>query len=88
VHAAIETAVEAVTLGAVGDLSKPLDFARLDHLFAAVREERERRQALLAVEGEVARRLECEGLIGRSAAAVPPGVSPRTCELTRSISRR
>lgn len=66
-YSSIETAVEAVKLGAVDYLCKPLDFKRLDEILRALREEIERRRDLLAVEGEVARRLEFEGLIGRSA---------------------
>jgi DNA-binding NtrC family response regulator len=46
-------------------LSKPLDFGRLDQLLTTVREETERRRTLLALEGDVAKRLEFCGMVGR-----------------------
>jgi DNA-binding NtrC family response regulator len=64
-YASVETAVEAIKLGASDYLSKPLDFARLEHLLASVRDDLERRRSLLAIEGDVARRLEFCGMIGR-----------------------
>jgi len=64
-YAAVETAVEAVKLGAMDYLSKPLDFGRLDQLLTTVREETERRRTLLALEGDVAKRLEFCGMVGR-----------------------
>ena len=64
-YASVETAVEAIKLGATDYLSKPLDFGRLEELLAAVREEIERRRSVLSIEGELARRLEFCGLIGR-----------------------
>jgi DNA-binding NtrC family response regulator len=66
-YAGIESAVEAIKLGAVDYLTKPFDFERLAHVLEAVREEAERRRSLLAAEGEVARRLEFCEMIGRSA---------------------
>jgi DNA-binding NtrC family response regulator len=63
--ASIDTAVEAIKLGAMDYLSKPLDFGRLQLLLTSVREEIERRQSLLTMEGDVARRLEFCGMIGR-----------------------
>jgi DNA-binding NtrC family response regulator len=66
--ASVETAVEAIKLGAMDYLSKPIDFGRLDQLLASVREEIERRRSLLAMEGDVARRLEFCGMIGRGPA--------------------
>jgi two-component system response regulator HydG len=65
-HASVDSAVEAVKLGALDYLSKPIDFARLRQLLAGVREEGDRRTALMAAEGETARRLELCGMIGRS----------------------
>jgi len=65
--AGIDSAVEAVKLGAIDYLTKPFDFDRLAHVLEAVREEAERRRNLLAAEGEVARRLEFCSMIGRSA---------------------
>jgi DNA-binding NtrC family response regulator len=63
--ASVDTAVEAIKLGAMDYLSKPLDFARLEQLLNAVREESERRRSLLSMEGDLARRLEFAGMIGR-----------------------
>src|SRR5207344_2384629 len=64
-YASVETAVEAIKLGASDYLSKPLDFARLEQLLAGVRDDLERRRSLLSIEGDVARRLEFCGMIGR-----------------------
>jgi two-component system response regulator HydG len=64
-YASVETAVEAIKLGASDYLSKPLDFARLEHLLASVRDDLARRRSLLAIESDVARRLEFCGMIGR-----------------------
>ena len=64
-YASVDTAVEAIKLGAMDYLSKPIDFARLDHLLTSVREEIERRRSVLSLEGDVARRLEFCGMIGR-----------------------
>jgi DNA-binding NtrC family response regulator len=66
--ASVETAVEAIKLGAMDYLSKPLDFGRLEQLLTTVREDIERRRNLLAIEGDVARRLEFAGMIGRGPA--------------------
>ena len=66
-HASVETAIEAVKLGALDYLSKPIDFSRLRQLLADVREEQQRRAALMAADTETARRLELCGMIGRSA---------------------
>jgi DNA-binding NtrC family response regulator len=64
-YASVDTAVEAIKLGASDYLSKPLDFARLEQLLTSVRDDIERRQSLLAIEGDLARRLEFCGMIGR-----------------------
>src|SRR5204863_6352214 len=66
--ATIDSAVEAIKLGARDYLSKPLDFDRVTHLLKDVRDEVARRQRLLRVEGRVARELEYHGMLGRSAA--------------------
>jgi two-component system, NtrC family, response regulator HydG len=63
--ASVETAVEAIKLGATDYLSKPLDFARLEQLLESVREDIDRRRNLLEIESDVARRLEFAGMIGR-----------------------
>jgi len=67
-YASVETAVEAIKLGATDYVSKPLDFARLEQLLAGVRDDLERRRNLLSIEGDVARRLEFCGMIGRGPA--------------------
>jgi DNA-binding NtrC family response regulator len=64
-YASVETAVEAIKLGAMDYLSKPIDFARLSQLLTTVRDDLERRRSLLSIEGELARRLEFCGMIGR-----------------------
>jgi two-component system response regulator HydG len=64
-YASVDTAVEAIKLGAMDYLSKPLDFNRLEQLLTSVREELERRRSLLSMEGDLARRLEFAGMIGR-----------------------
>ena len=64
-YASVDTAVEAIKLGATDYLSKPLDFARLEQLLTSVRDEIERRRHVLSLESDVARRLEFCGMIGR-----------------------
>src|SRR5689334_14986768 len=64
-YASVDTAVDAIKLGAMDYLSKPIDFARLEQLLASVREEIERRRNLLSIETDVARKLEFAGMIGR-----------------------
>jgi DNA-binding NtrC family response regulator len=66
-HASVDTAIEAVKLGAVDYLTKPLDFQRLQELLTGAREEAIRRAELLAAENATAHRLELCGMIGRSA---------------------
>ena len=63
----IDSAVEAVKLGAADYLTKPFDLQRLTDMFVTVREETERRARLMAVDREVAERAEFAGMIGRSA---------------------
>jgi two-component system, NtrC family, response regulator AtoC len=67
-HASIDSAVEAVKLGAADYLTKPFDLQRLKDTFTTVREETERRARMMAVDREVAKRVEFAGMIGRSAA--------------------
>ena len=50
-YASVDTAIDAIKLGAMDYLSKPLDFARLEQLLTGVREEIERRRSLLTIEG-------------------------------------
>jgi DNA-binding NtrC family response regulator len=64
-YATVDTAVEAIKLGAMDYLSKPLDFTRLEQLLGAVRDETDRRRSILALDTDVAKRLEFCGMIGR-----------------------
>jgi two-component system response regulator HydG len=65
-HATIDSAVEAVKLGAEDYFTKPFDLSRLRQLLTVVRTETERRRSLLDLEGQMAERLEFCGLIGRA----------------------
>src|SRR5262245_38318782 len=65
-HASVETAVEAIKIGAMDYLSKPLDVRRVEQLLTTVREEVEKRQR---TELEMlARQRECFGMIGTGVA--------------------
>jgi two-component system, NtrC family, response regulator HydG len=66
-HASLDTAIEAVKLGALDYLTKPLDLERLRNLLTGARDDALRRSELLAAEAVTARRLELCGMIGRSA---------------------
>src|SRR5438128_4641809 len=65
-HATVDSAIEAVKLGALDYLSKPIDFGRLAELLDGVRHGIKRRQDLLAADSDVASRFEFRGMIGRS----------------------
>ena len=67
-HASVDTAIEAVKLGALDYLTKPLDFDRLRDLLTTVLKGIERRETLLEIDADVARQFEFHGTIGRSAA--------------------
>ncbi len=66
----IDTAVEAVKLGACEYLSKPFDFDRLRDLLVTIREECQRRRQVSALEGEITKHARFQGMIGRSPAMV------------------
>src|SRR6266850_5913944 len=66
-YAAVDSAVEAIKLGAREYLTKPFDFDRLRQLLVEIRLELERRAQVVALESEVARQLEFCGMLGRSA---------------------
>ena len=66
-HASVESAIEAVKLGALDYLTKPLDFARLRTLLFGVQKGIERRERLLKLDADVARQFVFQGMIGRSA---------------------
>jgi DNA-binding NtrC family response regulator len=65
-HATVDTAIEAVKLGALDYLSKPFDLARLRDVLTTVQRGIERRRQLLAADSQAARASEFHGLIGRS----------------------
>jgi two-component system response regulator HydG len=67
-YATIESAVEAIKLGATDYLGKPLDFDRLKELLRRVREEVQRRVELAALEDDLIRRVRFHGMIGRTPA--------------------
>jgi DNA-binding NtrC family response regulator len=79
-HASVDSAVEAVKLGALDYLTKPLDLARLRELLTGEREDGVRRAELLAAENTTAHRLELCGMIGRS------GVMQQLFGLTRRVA--
>jgi len=64
--ATVDSAIEAVKLGALDYLSKPLDLGRLGALLETVRADIGRRSHLLAMEADLAARVELCGMIGRS----------------------
>jgi DNA-binding NtrC family response regulator len=65
-HAAVDSAVKAIKLGAREYLTKPFDFDRLREVLVEIREELERRAQVVALESQVARELEFCGMMGRS----------------------
>jgi DNA-binding NtrC family response regulator len=65
-HPSVDSAIEAVKLGALDYLQKPFDFDRLAELLVTVRAGIDRRERLLAADSAVARQFECCGMIGRS----------------------
>jgi DNA-binding NtrC family response regulator len=67
-YASVDTAIEAVKLGALDYLSKPFDFDRLRELLLTVKKTIERREQLLSVEADLAHRFKFHGMIGRSPA--------------------
>ena len=66
--ASIDSAVEAVKLGALDYLSKPLDLDRLGELLRTVQHGIDRRRCLMAADGALAQQFEFSGMIGRSPA--------------------
>ncbi len=67
-HAAVDSAVEAIKLGAREYLTKPFDHDRVRQLLVDIRIEIERRAQVTALESQVARQLEYYGMVGRSGA--------------------
>ena len=66
-HAEVDSAIEAVKLGALDYLTKPLDFDRLRQLLRQVTDDLTTRADLMASESETAHRLGLCGMIGRGA---------------------
>jgi len=64
-EATIDSAVEAIKLGAIDYLTKPFDFSRLQHLLKEVKEDADQRRRLLEAEHVVAQNAEFCGMIGR-----------------------
>src|SRR2546422_10609636 len=54
-HAAVDSAVEAIKLGAREYMTKPFDFDRLRQVLVDIRDEHQRRVQVLALESQVAR---------------------------------
>jgi DNA-binding NtrC family response regulator len=67
-YATIDSAVEAVKLGALDYVTKPFDMQRLRQLLSTVSEEAEQRREVLTLEGDLAERLEFCGMVGRGPA--------------------
>jgi DNA-binding NtrC family response regulator len=63
----VDTAIDAVKLGALDYLAKPFDFARLRELLTGVTAQLDHRRELFAADRRLAEQLEFHGLIGRSA---------------------
>ncbi len=64
--ATVDSAVEAIKLGASDYLSKPLELPRLERLLTEIRDDIDRRRSVLTIESELARRLEFCGMVGRA----------------------
>lgn len=67
-HASVDTAIEAVRLGALDYISKPFDLERLGGLMTGLCKKIERRERLLQVDADVAKSFAFCGMIGRSPA--------------------
>lgn len=65
-YATIDSAVEAVKLGALDYLTKPLDWRRLEGLLGEALDETRRRRRLMAVARDLAQEFEFCGMIGVS----------------------
>jgi DNA-binding NtrC family response regulator len=67
-HASVDTAIEAVKLGALDYIIKPFDLERLGGLLTGIGKSIERRERLLQVDADVATQFAFNGMIGRSPA--------------------
>jgi two-component system, NtrC family, response regulator HydG len=63
----VETAIEAIKLGALDYLGKPLELERLHSVLTTVLESLRRRERLLRQDAEIAQKFEFYGMVGRSA---------------------
>jgi len=66
-QATIDSAVEAVKLGAIDYLTKPFDIGKLKRILTVVRDDAARLRSLLEAEQAVAKQAEFHGMIGRGA---------------------
>lgn len=64
--ASVDAAIAAIKAGALDYLTKPLDPARLRELLITVGKTIERRETLLRIDADLAKRFEFYGLVGRS----------------------
>jgi two-component system response regulator HydG len=67
-QSSVDTAIEAVKLGAIDYIAKPFDLKRLGGLLTGVRKSIERRERLLQADAEIATTFAFCGMIGRSPA--------------------
>ncbi len=65
-EASVDSAIEAVKLGALDYIGKPFDFERVNGLLETVRHGIDRRERLLAADSALASKFEFNGMIGRS----------------------
>jgi len=88
----VDSAIEAVKLGALDYIGKPFDRARLGALLTGVCKGIERRQKLLQVDGDLGKSFTFYGMIGRSppckSSSTRSGASLRTCAPCWSRARR
>jgi two-component system response regulator HydG len=67
-YAGVDSAVEAIKLGAREYLTKPFETIRVIRLLGEIRRELERRERVLTLESHLARQLEFCGMLGRTPA--------------------
>ena len=67
-HPSVDTAIDAIKLGALDYINKPFDRERLGGLLIGIRKSIERRERLLRVDVDVAKTFAFQGLIGRGPA--------------------
>src|SRR5258706_9835757 len=67
-YAAVDSAVEAIKLGAREYITKPFDFERVGRVLSEIRDELDRRAQIFALESQMARQIEYCGMLGRSPA--------------------